>query len=198
MIETGGSFDLELQRCAATSRLLDARDRRGRHRRPGASRIIGTVQDITERKHAEETLRVQARTDPLTGLLNRDAILVELELRMPDPTHAAVAVLYVDLDRFKIVNDVLGHAAGDELLAAAAQRIASAVGDRRPGRALRRRRIPGGLQRRRRPAAPGAHRRRDPAMRFGDSFRFDNEEFTITTSIGIARAPDRRRYVRSR
>ena len=44
--------------------------------------MTGTLQDITERKQDEETLRVLARTDPLTGLLNRDAILGELEMRM--------------------------------------------------------------------------------------------------------------------
>ena len=80
-------------------------------------------QDITERKQAEETLRVQARTDPLSGLLNRDAILAELDLRMLDPASARVAVLYVDLDRFKVINDVLGHAAGDELLALSPRHI---------------------------------------------------------------------------
>ena len=189
LIETGGSFDLELHYLRSDHhtcwvRVIGEADTGD----PGASRIVGTLQDITERKHAEETLRVQARTDPLTGLLNRDAILVELEIRMQDPVHAAVAVLYVDLDRFKVVNDVLGHAAGDELLASAAQRIASAVGteglvarfggdeflvacnladdDQRPER------IAVAI-----------------LQSLADSFRFDNEEFTITASIGIARAP---------
>jgi diguanylate cyclase (GGDEF)-like protein/PAS domain S-box-containing protein len=189
LIETGGSFDLELQylrsdRHACWIRVIGEADTYD----PGTSRIVGTLQDMTERKHAEETLRVQARTDPLTGLLNRDAILVELEVRMQDPVHAAVAVLYVDLDRFKVINDVLGHAAGDELLASAAQRIANAVGtDGLVARfggdeflvvcniaddALRPERI----------AAAILHS-------MADSFRFDNEEFTITASIGIARAP---------
>ncbi len=189
LLETGGSFDLELQYQRSDQhgcwvRMIGEADTGD----PGTSRIVGTLQDITERKHAEETLRVQARTDPLTGLLNRDAILVELDLRMQDPAHAEVAVLYVDLDRFKVINDVLGHAAGDELLASAAQRISSAVGgegliarfggdeflivcdladdERRPERI----------------AAAILHV-------LNDSFRFDNEEFTITASIGIARAP---------
>jgi predicted signal transduction protein with EAL and GGDEF domain len=80
------------------------------------------------RKQAEETLRVQARTDPLTGLLNRDAILHELAERLCDDSQSQVAVLYIDLDRFKVVNDVLGHGAGDELLVSAARRISQAVG----------------------------------------------------------------------
>ncbi|MFZ5637694.1 MAG: EAL domain-containing protein [Pseudomonadota bacterium] len=189
LMENGGSFDLELQYQRSDHRTCwvrvigeaDTGD-------PGTSRIVGTLQDITERKHAEETLRVQARTDPLTGLLNRDAILVELDLRMQDPTHAEVAVLYVDLDRFKVINDVLGHAAGDELLAAAAQRISTAVG----GEGLVARfggdefLIVCNL-------ADDEHRPERIAgailNALNDSFRFDNEEFTITASIGIARAP---------
>lgn len=189
LIETGGSFDLELQylrndRHACWIRVIGEADTYD----PGTSRIVGTLQDMTERKHAEETLRVQARTDPLTGLLNRDAILVELEVRMQDPAHAAVAVLYVDLDRFKVINDVLGHAAGDELLASAAQRIANAVGT--DGLVARFGgdeflvvcNIADDAQRPERIAAAILHS-------MADSFRFDNEEFTITASIGIARAP---------
>jgi diguanylate cyclase (GGDEF)-like protein/PAS domain S-box-containing protein len=189
LIATGGSFDLELQYLRSDHlgcwvRMIGEADTGD----PGTSRIVGTLQDITERKHAEETLRVQARTDPLTGLLNRDAVLGELDLRMQDPEHTAVAVLYVDLDRFKVINDVLGHAAGDELLASAAQRISAAVGSE--GLVARF----GGdeflvvcnladdPQRPERIAAAILHA-------LNDSFRFDNEEFTITASIGIARAP---------
>ena len=90
---------------------------------PSASRITGTLQDISTDKRAEETLRIQARTDPLTGLMNRDAVLNELAERLADESRATVAVLYIDLDRFKTVNDVLGHNAGDELLMQAAARI---------------------------------------------------------------------------
>ncbi|WP_313218115.1 PAS domain S-box protein, partial [Stenotrophomonas sp.] len=93
-----------------------------------AARIAGTVQDITARKQAEETLRIQARTDPLTGIMNRDAVLNDLAARMSNPTHCRVAVLYIDLDRFKTVNDLLGHNAGDELLIDATRRIATAIG----------------------------------------------------------------------
>ncbi|GAA5081644.1 sensor domain-containing protein [Lysobacter panacisoli] len=155
---------------------------------PLNSRLTGTLQDITERKHDEETLRVQARSDPLTGLLNRDAVLAELESRLDDPLRSALAVLYVDLDRFKVVNDVLGHAAGDRLLASAARRIQRAIGSE-------------GLIARfggdefliicdtgSDPARP--ERLADAILEiFGDSFRLDGEEFSITASIGIAQAP---------
>lgn len=155
---------------------------------PLNSRLTGTLQDITERKHDEETLRVQARSDPLTGLLNRDAVLAELESRLDDPLRSTLAVLYVDLDRFKVVNDVLGHAAGDRLLASAARRIQRAIGSE-------------GLIARfggdeflvicdtgSDPARP--ERMADAILEiFGDSFRLDGEEFSITASIGIAQAP---------
>ncbi|MGH8075917.1 MAG: sensor domain-containing protein [Lysobacter sp.] len=154
-----------------------------------SSRLTGTMQDITERKQADETLRVQARTDPLTGLLNRDAVLGELEARLDDPTHSALAVLYIDLDRFKVVNDILGPAAGDKLLASAARRIQCAVGSEgliarfggdeflvvcTSGDDLSR-----------------PQRLADAILEiFGDSFRMEGEEFSITASIGIAQAPD--------
>jgi diguanylate cyclase (GGDEF)-like protein/PAS domain S-box-containing protein len=150
--------------------------------------LTGTLQDITERKQAEESLRVQARTDPLTGLLNRDAILGELERWLADPTLSQVAVMYIDLDRFKVVNDVLGHGAGDELLVSAARRIAQAVHDegliaRFGGDEFL---VVCGLG----DDSSRPERIADAILdAFGDSFRFDNEEFAITASIGIARAP---------
>ncbi len=186
----GGGFALELQGMGADNhpfwvRLIGEAEPGD----PSGSRITGTLQDITERKQAEETLRVQARSDPLTGLLNRDAVLQEMQTRMRDPVLAAIAVLYIDLDRFKVVNDVLGHAAGDQLLASAARRIRRAVGSE-------------GLIARfggdeflvvcntgDEPARP---ERLAAAIlaEFGDSFRMGGEEFSITASIGIARAPE--------
>ncbi|MFC3552230.1 EAL domain-containing protein [Lysobacter cavernae] len=182
-------FDLELQGQRADGRSLwlrvigeaEASD-------PLNSRITGALQDITERKHDEEMLRVQARSDPLTGLLNRDAVLAELESRLDDPLRAALAVLYIDLDRFKVVNDVLGHAAGDRLLASAARRIQRAVGSEAQIARF------GGdeflviCDTGSDPSRP--ERLADAILEiFGDSFRLDGEEFSITASIGIAQAP---------
>lgn len=151
--------------------------------------MTGTLQDITERKQDEETLRVLARTDPLTGLLNRDAVLGELEVRMGDLAAGAIAVLYIDLDRFKAVNDVLGHAAGDELLVAAARRIRDATGTE--GMCARF----GGDE-----FLVLCHAGDDPGLperiagrildAFSDGFRFGGEEFPVTASIGIACAPE--------
>ena len=151
--------------------------------------MTGTLQDITERKQDEETLRVLARTDPLTGLLNRDAVLAELDMRMGDPMSTPVAVLYIDLDRFKAVNDVLGHGAGDELLVAAARRIRDATGTE--GLCARF----GGDE-----FLVLCHAGDDPGLperiagrildAFSDGFRFGGEEFPVTASIGIACAPE--------
>ena len=82
-LEQGGGFELDLQAVATDGhpqwlRLIGEAQADD----PTGSRLSGTVQDITGRKQAEETLRVQARTDPLTGLLNRDAVLGELDDRL--------------------------------------------------------------------------------------------------------------------
>src|SRR5690606_6682836 len=63
----------------------------------GSALVTGTLQDITISKHGEQNLRVLARSDPLTGLLNRDAMLDEITTRLADGR--PVAVLYIDLDR---------------------------------------------------------------------------------------------------
>jgi len=156
---------------------------------PTGSQVTGTLQDITDSKQAEETLRVQARTDPLTLLLNRDAVLDELEQRLSDPAQAGVAVLYIDLDRFKVVNDVLGHAAGDQVIASAADRVQRAVATE--GLIAR-----FGGDEFLVVCATGDDAQRPQRLAaaileaFGDSFRMAGEEFSITASIGIARAPE--------
>lgn len=155
---------------------------------PASDRFNGTVQDITERKQAEQTLRVQAQTDALTGLMNRDAILAHLDARLSDPADGEVALLYIDLDRFKIVNDVLGHTAGDELLVSAARRMREAV----DGEGLIARFggdefviVCGTRDDRERPQRLA----RRVQLAFAESFQLDADEFGVTTSIGIAQAP---------
>jgi diguanylate cyclase (GGDEF)-like protein/PAS domain S-box-containing protein len=87
--------------------------------------------DITALKRSEEELAHQALHDPLTGLANR-ALLVEFLDRAVERELSpwGPAVIFVDLDRFKLVNDSLGHRAGDELLQAVAERLSAVV---RPG-----------------------------------------------------------------
>lgn len=88
--------------------------------------FITHVIDISQRKQAERQLDHQAHHDPLTGLPNRKLFLERLDDAIARTDHAAgerAAVLFVDLDNFKTVNDSLGHDAGDRLLAALAQRM---------------------------------------------------------------------------
>ena len=85
----------------------------------------GVLLDITERKQAEEQIAFLAYHDKLTRLPNRAkfAELLDLSLTRARRSGSAVAVLYMDIDNFKLVNDSLGHAAGDELLRQVAARL---------------------------------------------------------------------------
>jgi diguanylate cyclase (GGDEF)-like protein/PAS domain S-box-containing protein len=87
--------------------------------------IEGILIDIDEHKSAEAERARSARVDALTGLANRKAFMEELSRAFAAAKRDDVgfAVHYIDLDRFKDINDVLGHAKGDELLAAVAQRL---------------------------------------------------------------------------
>ncbi|MFD1330995.1 diguanylate cyclase domain-containing protein [Methylopila musalis] len=96
-----------------------------------AVRAVGTLTDISGRKTLEEALEHLATHDPLTGLLNRGVFergLVRAGLRL-DRHGGRVAVLLVDLDHFKSVNDTYGHAAGDLLLEATGERLRRVVRD---------------------------------------------------------------------
>ena len=91
-----------------------------------ALRIIGTDHDVTERKRAEERLHYQATHDLLTGLPNRSLFADRLDhafRRTSGRRGRMAAVLFMDLDNFKVVNDSFGHKVGDRLLVAAGERF---------------------------------------------------------------------------
>jgi diguanylate cyclase (GGDEF)-like protein/PAS domain S-box-containing protein len=153
------------------------------------NQMTGTIQEITARKLEEERLRRLARTDALTSLLNRDAILGEIgQALASSDAEGGPALMYIDLDRFKVVNDLLGHAAGDRLLVSAARRIVGAL----PGN-VRVARFGGDEFLALVPEAASDDAVWQMAdavhMAFAASFRQDGEEFVITPSIGIARHP---------
>ena len=91
-----------------------------------ANRRDGIISDVTERKRIESKLNYEARHDSLTHLPNRSAMLERIEqalIRSRINQDRQFAVLFIDLDRFKVVNDSLGHLIGDELLIAVANTL---------------------------------------------------------------------------
>ncbi len=98
---------------------------------------IAQLEDITERKAFSDRLRYEAAHDVMTGLLNRASFSERVAAKLADDneTGRKSAVLFIDLDNFKLINDSLGHAAGDDLLVTVAQRLRHAL---RPGDLLAR------------------------------------------------------------
>ncbi len=101
-----------------TSRLLDSDD-------PKGVSVVTSFTDITERRAISARLAHEATHDPLTRLANRTLVLDRLDRR--DGSEAA-AVLFLDLDKFKLINDSLGHPVGDQVLRIAGERLRRATG----------------------------------------------------------------------
>jgi diguanylate cyclase (GGDEF)-like protein/PAS domain S-box-containing protein len=97
----------------------------------GKEILEATLIDLTERKHAEERIRYQAYHDALTDLPNRTLFKEQLSLAVAhaERRHRQVAVLFLDLDRFKLINDTLGHTIGDHLLQGMGERLKNCVRD---------------------------------------------------------------------
>jgi diguanylate cyclase (GGDEF)-like protein/PAS domain S-box-containing protein len=96
---------------------------------PAEGKVEGSLQDMTERRRATEQLRFLAENDALTGVLNRRGIdkLLEAELGRLAPARS-LALAYLDLDRFKLINDLFGHLAGDEVLRQVCRRVEELLG----------------------------------------------------------------------
>jgi diguanylate cyclase (GGDEF)-like protein/PAS domain S-box-containing protein len=132
---TGASHHFEhehrIQHRDGSYRWMLARGMAVRDAHGHALRVVGSQTDVTDRKQAEQRLQHDAMHDALTGLPNRVLFLDRLDqairrAQRAEPA-AAAAVLFLDLDRFKLVNDSLGHQVGDRLLIAVARRLESAV-----------------------------------------------------------------------
>lgn len=89
--------------------------------------FVSVTQDITQQKHEEQRLLQMAQRDPLTGLLNRAGFEQHMDRLLQEGKGAALALLYIDLDHFKPVNDRHGHPVGDQVLEIFAKRLAALV-----------------------------------------------------------------------
>ena len=154
---------------------------------PAINGIVITAHDVTERKELEQRLHWQALHDPLTKLPNRSLLLNDLvhALARIERTDEMIALLYLDLDGFKMINDSFGHPAGDQFLVLVGERLRTTV---RVGETVARL---GGdefivlLEGLSDPA--DAERAADRILKaLSDTIYLNNQPFAITTSIGIA------------
>ena len=179
---------------STTTEILDLKDGRiyERYSQPQYMEgvPVGRVccfRDITERNLAEEKLRYYALHDTLTDLPNRVSFMNHLKQaveRAEGNSYAKFAVLFLDLDRFKVINDSLGHAVGDKLLIAISERLTACV---RPGDVVARL---GGdeftiLLHRSGDPAEVAHVAERLQTTISEPFKIDNYEVFTTASIGI-------------
>jgi diguanylate cyclase (GGDEF)-like protein/PAS domain S-box-containing protein len=154
-------------------------------------RLCGTLQDITERKNQEEHILHQAHYDSLTGLPNRFLALDRLSQLINEARRnkRRVAVLFLDLDDFKKINDTLGHDTGDKVLTEAASRLQSVVRDADTVGRLGGDEfiiLLGGLSQ----PSNVQHVADTLCKKFTEPFSIDNRELVLTASIGISLYPD--------
>ena len=152
--------------------------------------LIGTIVDITDRKQAEEHIRHLAQYDTLTGLANRNMFYEHLKraLIQAQRIDKPLAVMFMDLDRFKNINDTLGHSAGDTVLKEVAERLRAAL---RAGDIIGRlggdefvvllEELPEPMH-----CAAAAKKIVDTVAR---AYILDGQEFHVTASIGISTYP---------
>jgi diguanylate cyclase (GGDEF)-like protein/PAS domain S-box-containing protein len=158
---------------------------------PAVGGMVANLRDVDERRAIAERLAHAAIHDPLTGLPNRTLLVDRLSVAL-DRTrrgHDHVGVIFLDLDRFKLVNDSLGHATGDELLRVLAQRLRGAT---RPSDTIAR--FGGDEFVVLCAEMPSAAEIMDAAVRVADAITrpvsLPNQEIFVTASLGVATSAD--------
>lgn len=130
-IEKGGSFRNEIYISTTHGKPLpvDLRVNCIYDSEKAPTHYIATLTDITYRKDTEEVLKKLANYDSLTGLPNRSLMMIQLNhaLHQAEQDRKHMAIMFVDLDHFKNINDSLGHTIGDELLVAVANRLSECI-----------------------------------------------------------------------
>jgi PAS domain S-box-containing protein len=123
------NFECRLVRPTGQVRVVQIEGEIDRDEAGRARAVHGVIQDITERKQAEDQIRQLANYDSLTGLPNRRFFRDQFQaaLERARGTGSAVGVIFIDLDRFKQINDTLGHQVGDQLLREVAKRLHQCV-----------------------------------------------------------------------
>ncbi len=151
--------------------------------------IVGVTMDVTEKRRAEEQIAYLSQHDALTGLPNREAMMVRLAdgIFAATATQARFGLLSVDIDRFKTLNDLYGHAVADQVLKEAARRLVDIAGD---GLVFR----PGGdefVMISNDPDQPNASRRLAALAQsvFSKDIVVDDKSIRIGISIGVATYP---------
>ena len=130
-VRTGDPWDLELEVVTAHGRRIWVRTTGTAELDPAGMplRLSGAFQDVTERRRADDRIRRLAHYDDLTGLANRNLFSYHLSraLSHADRYHERFSLLFIDLDRFKNINDSLGHDVGDSVLKIIGQRLTDSV-----------------------------------------------------------------------
>jgi diguanylate cyclase (GGDEF)-like protein len=186
--QTVSSFDYELARNNIVHHF------EARLASTGAGEVLGLVRNISERKRSEEQVRRLAYCDSLTGIPNRQAFLetLERELLRSQREQRKFAILFMDLDSFKRINDTLGHDVGDQLLQIVSERLRETI---RPSDHLSSLARLGGDEftillpnlERVEDALNVAHRIKDAMRR---PFTLDGHEIFVTASVGISLYPE--------
>ncbi len=152
--------------------------------------FLAFVQDITKRKQEEQVIRDLAMSDPLTGLANRNHLMERLDalLKRAERSGQPIQLLYLDLNKFKQINDTLGHAAGDVVLKTLAARLHGVFGDDRISARIGGDEFVVVLEDTDRPAANGLIERLVEA--FGQPITICGNDHEVGASIGLASYPD--------